>query len=388
MSPKANVITMGNQSISPQKKNEGISFEECREHCCCFYSTLKAMAEGYLTDDIFSEYVSEPLRQKYSLIPENRKGQKTLTEEDTDFVLACVKEWAELIIDNDDSRFPEKLLSLVNKIYLEKEFHESWEYCLDHKPKGIHDYLYGCNSGCKDDPDALKHRHGHQFCISNESLQKAEELLILDDKLEAWLKESKSFDDLYATFRNEAKNSISGLGPLCVYDACLRIAWNENRELMPEKIYFHSGVKWGAEALYHISRLAGLDWYVGAMDPKEISPDDPTDPELFKGFLPEIPEVKDRVHHLENLLCCFHEPFFLLETAIRVKQTEKTGKPGQLRKNPDSIINNAKKALGRAKAKAESEGKTLKKTNYEDYIRPQDRRYLKLLNFSSSDKHV
>ncbi|MDE5585349.1 MAG: hypothetical protein K2I92_03290 [Muribaculaceae bacterium] len=381
---------MGNQSISPPETRENFSFEDCREHCSCYYSTLKAMAEGYLTDDIFSEYVSEPLRHDYSLIPENRKGQKKLTEEDTDFFLGCVKEWADHIIDNDDYHFPEKLLSLVNKIYLEKEFHESWEYCLDHKhkpdgEKKYHDYLYGCNSGCKDDPDALKHRHGHQFCISNESLQKAEELLILDDKLEAWLKESKSFDDLYATFRNEANNSISGLGPLCVYDACLRIAWNENRELMPEKIYFHSGVKWGAEALYHISRLAGLDWYVGALDPKEISPDDPTDPALFNGFLPEIPGVKDRTHHLENLLCCFHEPFFLLETAIRVKQTEKTGKPVELRRNPDSIINNAKKALGRAKAKSKSEGKTLKKTNYEDYIRPQDRRYLKLLKFSSSD---
>lgn len=347
------------------------------------------MAEGYLTDEAFSEYVSEPLRQKYSLIPENSKRQKKLTEEITDFVLGCVKEWAELIISKKDYNFPARLLSLVNKIYLEKKFHESWEYCLDHKsdgPNKLHDYLYGCNSGCKNDPNALRHRHSHQFCISTESIQKAERLL--SEKLDLWLKESKSFDDLYDRFRNEAKNSISGLGPLCVYDACLRIVWKENRELMPTKIYFHSGVKWGAEALYHISRLAGLDWYVGGVDPKEISPDDPTDPELFNGFLPEIPGVKDRTHHLENLLCCFHEPFFLLETAIRVKQTEKTGKPGLLRKNPDSIINSAKKALQRAKAKAKSEGKPLKKTNYEDYIGPQDRRYLKLLNFSSSDKHV
>ena len=338
------------------------------------------MAEGYLTDDMFSQYVSESLRHEYSLIPENKKGLPRLTEEDIPFVLACVKEWAELIVK--EPQFPDKLLSLVNKIYMEKDFHESWEYCLDHKhirngKIKYHDYLYGCNSGCINDPDALKHRHGHQFCISTESLQKAEELLY--ENLEEWLKDSKSFDDLYYIFRTEEKKSIKGLGPLCVYDACLRIAWKENRDLMPTKIYFHSGVRWGGTALFHISRLTGLNWYTGEIDPMKISPDDPTDPELFNGFLTEITEIKDHTHHLENLLCCFHEPFFLIETAIRVQKDE------ELRKEPKRIINNAKKALERDKAKANSEGKTLKKSKYEDYIGPQDRRYLKLLELLDYD---
>ena len=368
---------MGNQSISPPKPNEGIPFEECRKHCTCFVSTLKAMAESYLTDEAFSEYASEPLRQKYSLIPDNKKGMRRLTEDEIPFVLACVKDWAKFI--ENDSRFPAKLLSLVNKIYLEKDFRESWEYCLDHKSdtNKIHDYLYGCNSGCINDENVLRHRYGHQFCISTASLQEAEKLLT--KKLDVWLKDSKTFDELYDKFRTEERKSIGGLGPLSVYDACLRIAWKENRELMPGKIYLHSGVRWGGVALYHISRLTGIDWYVGTQNPNDISPDTPSDPELFKGFLPEIPGVKDRTHHLQNQLCCFHEPFFLIETAIRVQKNEK------LRKEPKRIINNAKKALERAKTKAKREGLKLKKSSFEDYIGPQVRRYLKLLEFLDYD---
>lgn len=349
-----------------------IYYEECRKHCSCCANPLKALAIAYAFDEEFSGYERKALQDSYHQIPEKIRKSKKLHEEELPFILSCVISWSNLLMT--DVYFPNRLQALINKIYFSDGYHDNWEFCLDHKSEGtrrLHDYLYGCNSSCKNDPDAMKHRHAHQFCIATASLQKAEKLLT--EKLGEWLNECTTFEDLYCRFRGEDREIIRGLGSLSIYDSSLRIAWKENRDLMPTKIYFHAGVKWGGEALYHISRLVKINWYVGESNPKKISPDTPVETNLFNGFLLELTEIKERTHHVENLLCCFHEPFFLTETVLRVKK----GEP--LRIDPVKIIVNAKKALERAKEEAKSKGKALKKTSYESYIRPQDRRYLKLL---------
>lgn len=312
---------------------ERITFKECKKHCSCLASSLKALAKGYLLNDGFSTYDRKRLNDLYLSIPEKTRESDKLTDDDIPFVLESVKEWSGLMLE--DSSFPAKLINLVSEVY-KQEFYDSWEFCLDRKggENKLHDYLYGCNTNCIDDPNPLAHRHGHQFHIRKDSLENGIELL--EKNLDKCLETAKTFDDLISLFTEEGvpKREIKGMGAVAIYDACLRIAWKENKGLMPSKIYLHAGVKSGAEALYHISQTADIDWYTGDADPRKVADYTPVDPDKFPGLLSELKDDKLRAHHLENLLCCFHEPFFLIETALRVRKGEAQRlKPQKIRVN-------------------------------------------------------
>lgn len=372
-------FAMDDSRKSCEKESMNICFKKCRSKCHTksnsncpeFPRILKDMAKHFLNDEEFSDFVDQSLRGSSFPPTCNTEDFKTLLSRECLLVLQCIINWGENLLKG--STFVNSFISLVNKVYMKDGYYDSWEFCQNHKSQGgnkYHDYVYGCYSEFANDPDNMKHRHSHQFCIAIVILETV--VVLLGKNLNNWLQQSKSFEDLYNRLR--ARN-ICGFGPLAVYDTCLRIAYNENRNLMPTRLYYHAGVKWGATALYHISELTGGDLYLGNNNPDKISPDTSVCPNVLNGgFLDAISVLKKRVFHLENKLCCFHEPYFLIETVIRVK----VGSP--LRKDPNALIKKAKQELAKARKESMAKGKTLRKNKYTDYLKPQDRRYLLLLD--------
>jgi len=96
-------------------------------------------------------------------------------------------------------------------------------------------------------------RYSHQRRIRKGVLPQAEYLLTSNLKA---IRQCTSFGELFALI-NSLLNSVDGIGELYIYDTALRIGANLN--LLPEKIYLHTGTREGARALGFGGKLAYIE---------------------------------------------------------------------------------------------------------------------------------
>ena len=91
-------------------------------------------------------------------------------------------------------------------------------------------------------------RHSHQYRIRKSAMVYAEKVIKSEIKKGTTF---QSFDDLHEWFSGKCSNKKAsrgkGLGPLYVYDTCLRIG--AYLKLEPDHIYLHAGALIGARAL-------------------------------------------------------------------------------------------------------------------------------------------
>lgn len=174
-----------------------------------------------------------------------------------------------------------------------------WNKCLFQKWS-----LGDCVGGCHNEiyADTQQRRHGHQTQLSRNAVSEAAS--ILEEKN----KESESqdpekvqwfndFDELLESVRADIKG-VYGIDDLTVYDTALRIGWNQNPRLVPQKyVYLHQGAMKGAVALQRVSRLLKRPYFTfeGKLEYKvEIS--------YFRKDLREL-----GANFLEDFLCVFHD---------------------------------------------------------------------------------
>ncbi|MDX6611631.1 MAG: hypothetical protein QOD75_817 [Blastocatellia bacterium] len=127
-------------------------------------------------------------------------------------------------------------------------------------------------------------RYVHQNRIRQEALPKAEAHLLARQNE---LRSCSCFHELWLLIKDTLE-LIYGIGELYVYDASLRIG--AYLDLRPERVYLHSGTRWGARVFGFETR--NRKWL-----------------ELTK--LPEILQ-KMPAHEIEDILCIYrHESPFL-----------------------------------------------------------------------------
>lgn len=97
------------------------------------------------------------------------------------------------------------------------------------------------------------------------------------------LAKARDFDSLFNIVR-KAISPIQGIGELTVYDTALRIG--AKLQLLPSRVYLHSGTRSGARAL-------GLNWKAAHLELKDC----PAELQLL------------RPHEIEDCLCIFKERF-------------------------------------------------------------------------------
>lgn len=119
-------------------------------------------------------------------------------------------------------------------------------------------------------------RYSHQRRLKKEALEQAKKALHANLKS---IEQCYSFDELFELI-DEILEPISGIGELYVYDTCLRISAKLN--LLPTKVYLHSGTRVGARALGFDGRTKSLG--VSAL-PQELQQLEP--------------------HEIEDVLCIF-----------------------------------------------------------------------------------
>jgi hypothetical protein len=124
-------------------------------------------------------------------------------------------------------------------------------------------------------------RHSHQYRIPQAAIENAKKILKKGIKNE---NSFQSFEALHEWFANQCSNKNGtlgmGLGPLYVYDTCLRIG--AYLKLMPEHVYLHSGALTGARAL------------LGAVRRKKLPVSD----------FPKAMQVL-KSHEIEDFLCIY-----------------------------------------------------------------------------------
>lgn len=190
----------------------------------------------------------------------------------------------------------------------EKYYKEAWSYCLPFK-WSLGDCVAGCHNDFYDlDGKTVQYRHVHQTQLSRTAVSQGAE------KLEESDKKSESIDDrflevndrkpvfvdfesLYEDVRKDL-DSVGGIGDMTIYDTALRIGWNQEPRLIPEKyVYLHRGAMDGALALLKLSRLSGKPYfsYEGKL-----------------GYRVPITCFREDLqalgaNHLEDFLCIFHQ---------------------------------------------------------------------------------
>jgi len=123
-------------------------------------------------------------------------------------------------------------------------------------------------------------RYSHQRRLRQTSLIQARQALLANSKS---IEQRKSFDDLFDLI-DAILRPISGIGELYIYDTSLRIGAKLN--LLPTKVYLHSGTRVGAKALGFESKAKTLE--VSAL-PKDLQQLEP--------------------HEIEDVLCIFNASF-------------------------------------------------------------------------------
>lgn len=119
-------------------------------------------------------------------------------------------------------------------------------------------------------------RYSHQRRLKKATLEQARDALLANMK---FIEKSKSFDGLFDLLE-ALLEPIKGIGELYVYDTSLRISAKMN--LLPTKVYLHTGTRVGARAL-------GLDGKAKALDLSAL-------PLEFRRL---------EAHEIEDVLCIF-----------------------------------------------------------------------------------
>ena len=134
-------------------------------------------------------------------------------------------------------------------------------------------------------------RYSHQRRLKKENLELVKTILLANSNL---VKKCSSFDELF-TLIETALQPVGGIGELYVYDTALRIGAKLN--LLPGKVYLHTGTRVGAKAL-------GFDGKAKALDvtdlPKELHQLEP--------------------HEIEDIMCIFKSE--LSKATIRISERD------------------------------------------------------------------
>lgn len=163
-------------------------------------------------------------------------------------------------------------------------------YCIQNRPSSAADLHFFSNMSSFEDVletvSLAKEQHGkrqkHQRRISPKVLLSAKQRLF---PAKNNLKSCNSFEMLHTCIKDLLLNpKILGLGELYFYDTALRIGAYLN--LLPEKVYLHSGTRIGAKKL-------GIDWKKESLDPAIF-------PEPFKALKP---------YEIEDFLCIYKDTF-------------------------------------------------------------------------------
>lgn len=297
-----------------QVSNKNISYKECRKNNCCGKYWFLGLTP------IFNHMYGD------SLDPETKEGG-----------ISAINKCADTLLDKDNhlnKEAAEKALELVVNAY-RKLYFQGLENCLAMKTS-VKDCVLGCSSLFN---DGKQHVHPHQrrpYYFNKAGFDNI--VVSISEELNS-IKGVNSLDELIVTLRgmyNSDKIKYQGFGSLARYDAALRLSrlygkWNPENN---KKVYIHAGVFGGANALWNLNRLVSLDWLnhdfsKGRNDKANATCD-------ISEFHEKLQSLHS--HHLENLLCCFHIPFLLLENAVRVRlntklRNEKFNNPNYKNKN-------------------------------------------------------
>jgi hypothetical protein len=103
--------------------------------------------------------------------------------------------------------------------------------------------------------NSKKTLHSHQYRIRKEAMGEALEILKNGVKSKKSFRSFKSFEELHVWFAQQC-GEIHGLGPLYVYDTCLRLG--AYLKLEPEMVYLQAGALMGARVLLPGTRAGAV----------------------------------------------------------------------------------------------------------------------------------
>ena len=147
--------------------------------------------------------------------------------------------------------------------------------------------------------DTLKacicNRHGHQYCICNDAVINALNILLNDinkNQNSKLFQANKQligmfcdFEELYLYVKNLI-GGVYGIGPLTVYDTAKRLGHIIEHPIYPKDyVYLHAGAAKGAKSLLKTSKINNME-PIGKFIP-------------YFGTLPSV--------FIEDLLCVFHK---------------------------------------------------------------------------------
>jgi hypothetical protein len=119
-------------------------------------------------------------------------------------------------------------------------------------------------------PNQHQPLHQHQWRLRKSVYGAAQKKLLT---VSTWLSQAKAFDDLYDAVKTQI-SSVSGVGPLYLYDISLRLGNSNN--LKPTTVYLHAGALKGAQKILKVPVHQGRSTHkssfptLASLDPFEI----------------------------------------------------------------------------------------------------------------------
>lgn len=308
---------------SYQRENN-ITLAKCKEYCVCGAKFHEVFISEYNTHNPDSEPF--PI-EKESVITIIKQWSSDLVSTQTDKAAISADEIKKFLLD----------------VYWSgKNIGKGYDHCLNMKAYFI-DLVKGCDSNLidyyKDNDDGYVHCHqrkpyyihfGKDKVRGSESFEKfAESIREQHNKLASL----SSFKELIEQLKELADNDrilLPGIGPLVIYDTAIRFARQSGawERLKPQKVHLHAGVAKGAESLWHLNRLIGLDWFISSEKDGKW-----TQKKNYSEYDKECFSFDLESYHLENFLCWMHTYFLLLENAVRI-HLNKGIRLGSLKYNP------------------------------------------------------
>lgn len=188
--------------------------------------------------------------------------------------------------------------------FIEREYkekykprHDKWLLTL----KCTGDYVFGEPNDPKlyTQADATPKKNSHQWRLENSTLVAFKEAI---EKNLPDLKQQPSFDNLWKEIRKIGQ-SISGIGPVAIYDAALRLQQNQMKGKDPEYVYLHSynGPLHGAQRYFEkigISEVQGVNGRKYSID--KI----PNGCRILKSNFQHFQSLSCK--DIEHMLCIYH----------------------------------------------------------------------------------
>ncbi len=326
----------------PKDVENPLKFEECRRHCCCLADPYILYYRALARLDNFRELYPEESSC------ETKEHARSLVKKAVPLLMmdqpAPYDPMEQIVIAYETSS------TQPPNVCVEPGFssYDNLEWCFDHK-LNIEDCILGCYSGMADS-DSLPeprvhprvhlrihpwvHPHQHRpyfrFRAAFDFMTEIVEGDIHTRTFHSFSDSARTgVYDYIQSIKQEHPEETFGFGELCIYDSSTRLAWHgkgQRDELMPKKVWLHSGTLKGIEALWSIGKLTGHDYVAteGKRPPK--GEDTNIAPESLSSQFQSLPG-----YHLENLLCIFHPVFFDWESELRIiknyKLREKDHRP-------------------------------------------------------------